>query len=65
MSNQPTLIAYTVKEHGDGKKPIWTRIAAAFPYERGNGLTIQLDALPLGDRIVLTEPKEDKDDGAN
>jgi hypothetical protein len=25
-------------------------------------MTIQLDALPLGDRIVLREPKDDKSD---
>jgi hypothetical protein len=54
--SKPTLIAYTVKERGSGKTDIWTRIGAAFP-NKGTGLTIQLDALPLGDRIVLTEPK--------
>ena len=60
MSNtQPTLIAYSVKER-EGKQAIWTKIGAAFPHGKGNGLTIQLDALPLGDSIVLREPKEDK-----
>jgi hypothetical protein len=60
MSNhQPTLIAYSVKERGEGKQAIWTRIGAAFPHAKG-GFTIQLDALPLGDRIVLREPKDDK-----
>jgi hypothetical protein len=29
MSKKPTLIAYTVKERGDGQKAIWTRIGAA------------------------------------
>jgi hypothetical protein len=57
--SKPTLIAYTVKDRGEGKKAIWTRIGAAFPHETGKGLTIRLEALPIGDRIVLTEPKAD------
>jgi hypothetical protein len=60
MSNKkPTLIAYTVKDRGEGQKGIWTRICAAWPHGSGNGLSIQLDALPLDGRIVLTEPKAD------
>jgi len=63
MSNtQPTLIAYSVKER-EGKQAIWTKIGAAFPHGKGKGLTIQLDALPLGDSIVLREPKDDKAEG--
>jgi hypothetical protein len=63
MSNsQPTLIAYSVKERGDGKQAIWTKIGAVFPHGKGKGMTIQLDALPLGDRIVVREPKDDKAD---
>ena len=62
MSNtqQPALIAYSVKERGEGKQAFWARIGAAFPHGNGKGMTIQLDALPLGDSIVLLEPKEDK-----
>lgn len=59
-TTQPSLIAYSVKERGEGKQAIWTKIGAAFPHGKGKGLTIQLDALPLGDSIVLTEPKEQK-----
>ena len=58
-TTQPTLIAYSVKERDKGKQDIWTKIGAAFPHGKGHGLTIQLDALPLGDRIVLCEPKAD------
>ena len=54
MSNtQPTLIAFSVKERGEGKQAIWTKIGAAFPHGTGKGLTIQLDALRIGDRIVF------------
>jgi hypothetical protein len=61
-TTQPTFIAYSVKQRGEGKQDIWTKIGAAFPH-KDKGLTIQLDALPLGDSIVLREPKE-KDDKA-
>jgi hypothetical protein len=61
MSNKkPTLIAYTVKDRGEGQKAFWTRIGAAWPHGSGSGLSIQLDALPLDGRIVLTEPKADE-----
>jgi hypothetical protein len=56
--NKPTLYAYTVRDRGPGRPAIWTRIGAAWPHGKGNGFTIALDALPLDDRIVLTEPKE-------
>jgi hypothetical protein len=58
MTNtKPSFIAYSVRDR-DGKSSIWTRVGAAFPAK--GGFTIQLDALPLGDRIVLREPKDDK-----
>ena len=57
--SQPTFIAFSVKER-EGKPAIWTKIGACFPHGKGQGLTIQLDALPLGDRIVLREPKDEK-----
>ena len=61
MTNKPTLIAYSVKERGKGKKSFWVRIGAAWPFEAGTGYTIQLDALPIDGRIVLAEPKPDVD----
>ena len=59
-TNKPTLIAYTVKERGQGRnaKSFWLRIGGAWPFESGApGFTIQLDALPIDGRIVLAEPK--------
>ncbi len=64
MSKKPTLYAYTVKDRGEGLKSIWTRIGAAWPHENGNGFTIELDALPVGGRLVLTEPKEQREETA-
>ena len=60
MSKKPTLIAYSIRERGKGQKDIWTRIGAAWPHSSGTGFNIQLEALPMGDRIVLTEPKADE-----
>ena len=62
MSKKPTLIAYSVKNR-EGQKAIWTRIGAAWSHDGGNGMSIQLEALPIDGRIVLTEPKAE-DGGA-
>jgi hypothetical protein len=55
MTNDPVLIAYTVKRKPSGKS-IWTRIGAAYPHDAGAGLTVILDASPIDGRIVLLEP---------
>lgn len=55
MTNDPVLIAYTVKRKADGGRA-WIRIGAAFPHDLGAGLTVVLDALSLDNRIVLLEP---------
>jgi len=60
-SNQPTM--HAVKDRGEGKKGIWTRIGAAWPTKDGKGLSIQLDALPLDGRLILIEPKPDDKPG--
>lgn len=56
--NDPVLIAYSVKQTSGGKS-IWTKIGAAYPHEQGAGLTVVLDAMPLGRRIILLEPDDD------
>ena len=59
--NRPALIAYHVKESEDSN--FWTRIGAAWDHEDAEGLTLQLDLIPVGTgRIVLREnnPKEEK-----
>ena len=59
MSNDPVLIAYTVKDRTAERDAIWLRIGVAFPHDNGAGLTVILDALPMDGRIVLVEPKAD------
>jgi hypothetical protein len=59
MSNAPKYFAYSVKERGNGKKGIWTRIGAAWDQQKGGGINIELEALPLAfdGKIVLLPPK--------
>ena len=52
----PAYIAWHVDEKG--KKSFWTRIGAAWRHEDGEGLTLQLDLVPVnGGRITLRVPK--------
>jgi len=40
-------------------KTYWTNIGAAFPRDNG-GMSIRLDALPLGGEMVIFPPDEDR-----
>lgn len=61
MTNDPVLIAFSVKRGGRNKKAIWTRIGQAYPHETGAGLTVVLDAIPPDGRVVLLG-RDDADD---
>ncbi|GMU38898.1 MAG: hypothetical protein KJ057_16300 [Phycisphaerae bacterium] len=52
-SNAPTHIAYAVRDRGEGKKAIWTRIGGAWAHADGNGFNIQLEVVPLDGRVTL------------
>lgn len=61
--NKPALFVYSIRERDKGRSDIFTRIGAAWPYETEKGkkgFSIQLDALPLGGRLILSEPKDDE-----
>jgi hypothetical protein len=60
VANDPVLIAYTVTDRA-GAKSFWRRIGVAFPHDKGAGLTVLLDALPMDGRLVLIEPRADLD----
>lgn len=54
----PAFIAWHVAEKGE--KTFWTRIGAAWDHKDGEGLTLQLDLVPVnGGRIVLRHPAEE------
>jgi len=61
MAKDPVLIAYSVKDRTPQHAAQWTRIGIAFPHDRGAGLTVFINALPLefDGRIVLVEPSAD------
>jgi len=61
----PDFIAKSVRELGktnDGKDlSRWTDIGVAFLNSKSESITIKLNALPLGDKIILTKPLPHKD----
>ena len=61
MSNEPNYYAFTVKERDRGRPSVWTRIGAAWLQKKGQGLNIELEALPLNfdGKIILMPPKDD------
>jgi hypothetical protein len=54
----PDYVVYAVRER-DGSKDVWTRIGAAFKHDKADGLTLLLDALPVGRKVVLMPPRPD------
>jgi hypothetical protein len=61
-SKGPDYIAYHVREGERGKR-FWTPLGAAFLHKDGDGINIQLDALPVAGfdgRLVLRAPKADR-----
>lgn len=60
-SKAPAYIAFHVRDGEEKGKGFWTRIGAAWKHKDGEGLSLQLDLVPLdGGRIVLRTPKEDE-----
>lgn len=43
---------------GEGDKAFWTKIGGAWRHDDGEGYSITLTALPLGDRLLLRTPRE-------
>lgn len=54
MSNGERRAVYTICPRGEGKKDFWLRIGTMWT-NRDGSFTITLDALPLGDRLVIRE----------
>jgi len=58
----PDFIAYTVQTKGE--KAFWNRIGAAWLHQDGNGMTLDLEAIPFDRKIVLRAPREQDENGA-
>ena len=58
-TNTPDFIVYGVTATDKGKKDILTRIGAAWRHQKGDGINLQIRALPLNfeGKIVLFPPK--------
>jgi hypothetical protein len=50
----------------ENDKPYWLNIGLAFPHKDGKGFNVNLQALPLQDKLVIREydPAESADDAA-
>lgn len=61
----PTMAAYHVRDgKGENAKSFWTRIGAAWVHQDGEGMTLQLDCLPVDGRVVIRPLKADEQDGS-
>lgn len=58
----PDFIAFNVLTKGD--KTFWTKVGASWQHKDGKGMTLQLETLPIGGRIVLREPLPANENGA-
>jgi hypothetical protein len=58
-SNAPDFFVYGVTQQA-GRKDILTRIGAAWRHQKGDGINLQIRALPLNfeGKIVLFPPKD-------
>lgn len=53
------------REDEKTKRTFWTRIGVAFPAKSGEGYSILLDALPIGNKLILRPPREKREPGAD
>lgn len=59
---RPHRVCVPRKDEKTGKT-YWTNIGAAFPRDRG-GMSIMLDALPMGREIMIFPPDEEGSQGS-
>jgi hypothetical protein len=53
----PDFIAYHVQTKGE--KTFWNRVGASWLHQDGNGMSLQLETVPIDGRIVLRAPREE------
>lgn len=56
-TKRPSHIAYQVRE-GEENKSYFNRIGAAWTHRDGEGMTIQLDSLPVDGRVTIRTVQE-------
>ena len=58
MGTRPTHKVLAVSERPDANgavKSFYTKIGVAWPIKNGAGLSIKLEALPINNRLIVTE----------
>jgi hypothetical protein len=58
----PDFVAWHVTSKGD--KSYWHKVGASWMHKDKKGLTLQMEAIPLGGRIVLRKPTDNTNQGA-
>lgn len=58
----PTHAVYVVE--GEGETAFWTKVGAGWSHKNGDGINIQLAAMPTGGRLVIRTVKPRTDKGA-
>ena len=55
-SNKPTHAVFHVRggDKKTGKKGFWTKVGAAWLHADNEGMNLQLDYIPVGERVNLT-----------
>jgi len=56
----PDFIAWHVAEKGE--KSFWSKIGASWLHKDGQGMTLQLEVLPVNGRVVLRQAAESPQD---
>ena len=56
--NKPDFDVFAIREREDGGKDFFVKIGVAFKRRTGEGMTIMLDALPLGRKLAVLPPEE-------
>jgi hypothetical protein len=58
----PDFVAYHVLTKGE--KTFWNRVGASWLHHDGNGMSLQLETVPVDGRIVLRAPRDPSETGA-
>jgi hypothetical protein len=58
----PDFVAWHVTSKGD--KSYWHKVGASWMHKDKKGMTLQMELIPLGGRIVLRKPTDNSNQGA-
>ena len=47
------LVVEKYEDHAGAEKANWTRIGVAWPHKDGNGLNVELKAIPVSGKLVI------------